>query len=500
MEADHPWETLDIDDCDLPSLLRPCNHKPLKSPPPFSLISQSLSPTSNSSLPSSPNLIPGPAGAVQAAMLRKIHYNNNSSCIGEDPLPTQEYIRRAVVDPAAAADDDFSRHPWLFALEFICREAAFKKVESKWQNLRENAAITSLVMVFRFYGWFSFMKGLVDNGGTVGTPLSWIKTEPKLGNRKVAQVVAIIKSCTPNGLGDLMVTLKDPTGTIDASIHGKVLIEGCFAKDITVGTVLILQKVSVFSPMCSARYLNITLNNVIKDKTGAHNQFNVPKGSLVEEFDIGEEANPFHDVGPQIALCFNGGRKLSNMHAKAIPKDTKPLSGLNHTSRVISTAHGIGNTKETWNQQKVSSLSNLGQTGYMRGRVLNDNGNEPDATLGISCCVNGRNRSQNGSAGKEPSTSQVITNGMKKPALLAGINGLEENVVVRKQPGSQNLVGRDNHLKSKQSSGDPNLFGIGNERESVTIDADKERRHVPISRGSLPQWTDEQLDELCSFD
>ncbi|KAB2020450.1 hypothetical protein ES319_D07G069400v1 [Gossypium barbadense] len=421
MEADHPWETLDIDDCGLPSLLRPCNHKPLKSTPPFPLISQSLSPTSNSSLPSSPNLIPGPAGAVQAAMLRKLHYNNNSSCIGEDPVPTQEYIRRAVVDPAAAADDDFSRDPWLFALEFIRRE------------------------------------GLVDNGGTIGTPLSWIKTEPKLGNRKVAQVVAIIKSCTANGLGDLMVTLKDPTGTIDASIHGKVLVDGRFAKDITVGTVLILQKVSVFSPMCSARYLNITLNNVVK----------------------------------------------------AIPKDTEPLSELNHTSRVISTANGIGNTKETWNQQKVSSLSpdrnanimdNLGQTGYMRRRVLNDNGNEADATLGSRCCVNGRNRSQNGSAGKEPSTSQVITNGMEKAALLAGINGLEENVVVKKQPGSQNVVGRDNHLKSKQSSGDPNLFGIANERESVTIDADKERRDVPISRGSLPQWTDEQLDELCSFD
>lgn len=158
------------------------------------------------------------------------------------------------MDPAAAADDDFSRDPWLFALEFIRRE------------------------------------GLVDNGGTIGTPLSWIKTEPKLGNRKVAQVVAIIKSCTPNGLGDLMVTLKDPTGTVDASIHGKVLVEGRFAKDITVGTVLILQKVSIFSPICSARYLNITLNNVIK----------------------------------------------------AIPKDTKPLSELNNTSRVISTAHGIG--------------------------------------------------------------------------------------------------------------------------------------------------------------
>ncbi|MBA0790178.1 hypothetical protein Gohar_014843 [Gossypium harknessii] len=435
------------------------------------------------------------------------------------------------------------------------------------------------------------MKGLVDNGGTIGTPLSWIKTEPKLGNRKVAQVVAIIKSCTPNGLGDLMVTLKDPTGTIDASIHGKVLVDGRFAKDITVGTVLILQKVSVFSPMCSARYLNITLNNVVKSLSRSQVILWLAIKTWMDVVEVGEEEIRVkkqnwvrYDVGPKNCLVkfmlgqdrtkievanFLGkmhvenyfdweaslenyfewkplveARKLTFVKLKlkgtmlqwlnesneqmssyylaglsqyikmrykrlAIPKDTEPLSELNHTSRVISTANGIGNTKETWNQQKVSSLSpdrnanimdNLGQTGYMRRRVLNDNGNEADATLGSRCCVNGRNRSQNGSAGKEPSTSQVITNGMEKAALLAGINGLEENVVVKKQPGSQNLVGRDNHQKSKQSSGDPNLFGIANERESVTIDADKERRDVPISRGSLPQWTDEQLDELCSFD
>lgn len=36
---------------------------------------------------------------------------------------------------------------------------------------------------------------------------------------------------------------QDPTGTIDASIHHRVISEGNFWKDLSVGAVLILQKV-----------------------------------------------------------------------------------------------------------------------------------------------------------------------------------------------------------------------------------------------------------------
>ena len=36
---------------------------------------------------------------------------------------------------------------------------------------------------------------------------------------------------------------QDPTGTIDASIHHRVISEGNFGKDLSVGAVLILQKV-----------------------------------------------------------------------------------------------------------------------------------------------------------------------------------------------------------------------------------------------------------------
>ncbi|GKC42900.1 bulb-type lectin domain-containing protein [Tanacetum coccineum] len=45
-------------------------------------------------------------------------------------------------------------------------------------------------------------------------------------NEKLEKVVAIIKSCTPNALCELTVTLKDPTGTISDTLHHKVLTEG----------------------------------------------------------------------------------------------------------------------------------------------------------------------------------------------------------------------------------------------------------------------------------
>ncbi|GJS18235.1 transposase, MuDR, MULE transposase domain protein [Tanacetum coccineum] len=69
-----------------------------------------------------------------------------------------------------------------------------------------------------------------------------------LKNGKLEKVVAVIKSCTPNALGDLTVTLKDLSGTIFDTIHYKVLTKERFAKTITIGATLILHNVSVLSP------------------------------------------------------------------------------------------------------------------------------------------------------------------------------------------------------------------------------------------------------------
>ncbi|GJT45402.1 reverse transcriptase domain-containing protein [Tanacetum coccineum] len=91
-----------------------------------------------------------------------------------------------------------------------------------------------------------------------------------LWNGKLDQVVAIVKSCSPNVIGDLTVTMKDLSGTIPGTIHHKVIGEGRYGKDITIGVVLILANVSVFSPKPSMHYLNITMRNVVFRKDTGH--------------------------------------------------------------------------------------------------------------------------------------------------------------------------------------------------------------------------------------
>nr|GEX69579.1 hypothetical protein [Tanacetum cinerariifolium] len=85
-----------------------------------------------------------------------------------------------------------------------------------------------------------------------------------LKKEKLKQVVAIVKSCYPNALGDLNVTLKDVSGTVPGTIHYKVLDVGSYGKYITVGAAMILANVSVFTPKPSEHYLNITKRNVVE--------------------------------------------------------------------------------------------------------------------------------------------------------------------------------------------------------------------------------------------
>ncbi|GJR79787.1 hypothetical protein Tco_0150572 [Tanacetum coccineum] len=81
---------------------------------------------------------------------------------------------------------------------------------------------------------------------------------------KLEQVVAIVKSCSLNALGDLNVTLKDLSGTVPRTINYKVLDVGSYRKDITVGATMILANVSVFIHKPSKHYLNITKRNVVE--------------------------------------------------------------------------------------------------------------------------------------------------------------------------------------------------------------------------------------------
>ncbi|KAI0485887.1 hypothetical protein KFK09_029458 [Dendrobium nobile] len=244
------WEgQIDVDDSDLQSVLRPLHHS--SCPPhailnrlePCSQISSSFQtldrtpsiPPFQSQLPTniseinqneeeehpklsiSRPLIPGPAGAIQAAMRRR-----SAAASSERLLPEGE--GSVDLDLCVNEEDgDFKLNPWLYSLSFLG--------QGKDSNL--------------------------------SYPISLINAQ-RSATQRIPQVVGIIKSCTPNGLGDFFITLKDPTGTIGAAIHRKVLSEGNICREISVGCVFILKQVVALCPARSSCYLNITLKNVVK--------------------------------------------------------------------------------------------------------------------------------------------------------------------------------------------------------------------------------------------
>ncbi|GJS87023.1 hypothetical protein Tco_0769659 [Tanacetum coccineum] len=60
-------------------------------------------------------IIPGPAGIVQTAKLRKLVDTLEGG--EESVMSTQEYIRKVIED--VGEDDDFTRAPWLSAIDYV---------------------------------------------------------------------------------------------------------------------------------------------------------------------------------------------------------------------------------------------------------------------------------------------------------------------------------------------------------------------------------------------
>ncbi|GJV43286.1 hypothetical protein Tco_1427822 [Tanacetum coccineum] len=153
--------------------------------------------------PSKPNpirIIPAPAGIVQQAKLlkEKVFILDSDGAL----MSTQKYMQKIIED--VSEDDDFNSGAWVSATNYV----------------------------MAFGGTVSGCLGDIDN---------FLKKE------KLYHIVALVKSCSPNMLGDLNVTLKDISGTIPGTIHHKVMGEGGYEKDITVGAALILKNVFVFT-------------------------------------------------------------------------------------------------------------------------------------------------------------------------------------------------------------------------------------------------------------
>nr|GEV13442.1 hypothetical protein [Tanacetum cinerariifolium] len=194
------FDLLDINDSDLPLtlVLRPCNKHVRET---ITITSTQDGIVQVGEVKKKPvRIISGPAGIVQLAKIRKqldIHEGGDDSV-----LLTQEYMKQVVED--MREDEDFNSGPWVGATEYV----------------KATGCIVS---------------------GCIG----YIKTFFKSG--KLEQVVRIIKSCSPNALGGLKVTVKD---------------------------------LSVFSLNPSMHYLNITKKNVVKV---FHKDFVSGNGSGVED-------------------------------------------------------------------------------------------------------------------------------------------------------------------------------------------------------------------------
>ncbi|KAG2664679.1 hypothetical protein I3760_16G094200 [Carya illinoinensis] len=426
-ERQEPWEALDVDDSVLSSFLKSADYafssseKPILrrcSRPPLSqtLASQSQKSKSPSPLASSPRLIPGPAGAVQSAMLRRNRHNQSLLDGEERPVPTQEYLRRVVESGNPDEDDDdFACNPWLCALDFISREGK----------------------------------------GTATAPLSSIKNG--VNGERVAQVIAIIKSSTQNGLGDMMVTLKDPTGTIGASIHHKVFTEGEFGKDISVGAVLVLQKVAVFSPSRSTHYMNVTLSNLVK---------------VISK-----------DSGPPL-------------------KQAYPAS-IKHTAPAPETCEKSWMPRWTFSpSQEVAerTMNSFRQTSKLRGSTQSDKDAEKgNAAPQSSCLGNGKSRTQNDLKERESLFMRMgFANGMTEVAPRKDTIGID------KENGSNEESNPCKQTEGGNTSGNTHCIGetanLIDDQESSGTNGVNKKSQPAVSRTTLPQWTDEQLDMLMAFD
>nr|GEY05416.1 hypothetical protein [Tanacetum cinerariifolium] len=106
-------------------------------------------------------IIPGHAGILQLTQLHKTSEIREGGHNGE--MSTQEYVRKLTKE--ANEDDHFTCGPWLSAVQYLATEGSLA------------------------IGCFGDMKTFIKNG-------------------KLEKVVAVIKFCTPNMLGDLTVTLK----------------------------------------------------------------------------------------------------------------------------------------------------------------------------------------------------------------------------------------------------------------------------------------------------
>ncbi|KAH7046862.1 hypothetical protein BKA57DRAFT_438738 [Linnemannia elongata] len=106
----------------------------------------------------------------------------------------------------------------------------------------------------------STLESVKGTNPLLQTTISDIETRQDPHRGKIPWLIAMIKDFTPSEI-DAAVTLMDPSGEMRGTIHISVL-EQYKNNEIRIGTVLVLNNVSVFSPTPVSHYLIITSRNI----------------------------------------------------------------------------------------------------------------------------------------------------------------------------------------------------------------------------------------------
>jgi hypothetical protein len=148
-------------------------------------------------------------------------------------------------------------------------------------------------------------------------------------------------------------------------------------------------------------------------------------------------------------------------------------------------------------------VNSLRQTSKSRVCAHNDKEMERGNAAPQSGCVgNGNSRNQYAVVEKEPLLVRLgMVTGITEVASRKDIICSDQGIVMSNEPDTSKQTKGSNPSCNNQASSDAaNFVDFTDDQEIDRITGVNEKRQPLISRTSLPQWTDEQLDVLLEFD
>ena len=190
--------------------------------------------------------IPGPAGTVDCAVPQravkrpKLEYNSEKHVILVGKSDDEDEID-------SVFNSDFKKGPWLSML-FSADLPPFR------------SQFSSFYWLF-FLGKLNFLKKITESSAEPLLKFNLACLKKKGICCRVKSLIVLVKDFQMSGMS-CTVSLKDPSGSIKGHIHKLVLDN--YPAEISIGAVLVLRKVAVYSPSPYEHILNITCDNIVR--------------------------------------------------------------------------------------------------------------------------------------------------------------------------------------------------------------------------------------------